>query len=477
MKMKHQDCDRFVIHAGARRRLARWASVAPLALAAWLHLEFAVLATLLPGAAAAQPQVATPPRTLALFVTAKARKDDTAAQQVRGLLRGLADRLQPGGVERALPGAADAAQPLKWLDGLVAEGRTALNNGDWAGALAKFTAAQDLWKGIRPYVSRAQAARIHKGAGVALIGLGRLDEARASLRTSLMLYPVQRSSEYAYSLETRNLFSDVQREVQDAPNATLTVTTRPAGAEVYVDGEFRGFAPLPVERLVAGDHLVVAFQDGYAPASTIVTITGGPAESTVLELSSEGGRDVASAAASFLRAVDRGRGADEEASRLAGMTTASDVVALRVSAEGDSVGITGAHFGRGTVTPMQALVKKDAEFVTGVQKLLTDALAMPSAAGDALPPLDTTEAMMPTAGTATRPTGAEGEEYIVDPDSPLFRDTGKKQAADSVLTKWWFWTAVGVVVVGAGTGIYFLSKKGGDDASTGDLSITINGLR
>ena len=57
--------------------------------------------------------------------------------------------------------------------------------------------------------------------------------------------------------------------------AQLSVSTIPAGAEVYVDGVLRGRSPLMVKELSAGVHLVRLVKTGYMDMSEQVVLIGG----------------------------------------------------------------------------------------------------------------------------------------------------------------------------------------------------------
>jgi hypothetical protein len=60
-----------------------------------------------------------------------------------------------------------------------------------------------------------------------------------------------------------------------AGTGSFTVTTTPAGAAVYIDGDFRGLSPLVVSGLSPGSHTVVLKLEGYLDLSAPVTITAG----------------------------------------------------------------------------------------------------------------------------------------------------------------------------------------------------------
>ena len=60
-----------------------------------------------------------------------------------------------------------------------------------------------------------------------------------------------------------------------AGTGSFTVTTTPAGAAVYIDGDFRGLSPLVVSGISPGSHTVVLKLEGYQDLSAPVTITAG----------------------------------------------------------------------------------------------------------------------------------------------------------------------------------------------------------
>lgn len=65
---------------------------------------------------------------------------------------------------------------------------------------------------------------------------------------------------------------------------SLRVLTRPGGATILVDGEEAGTAPVTVERLMAGSHVVEARLSGHESSSTRVTVEAGRRETLQLDL-------------------------------------------------------------------------------------------------------------------------------------------------------------------------------------------------
>src|SRR5262245_24007858 len=56
---------------------------------------------------------------------------------------------------------------------------------------------------------------------------------------------------------------------------TLSVTTDPTSADVYVDGRFAGQTPANLAALSAGEHRVRLVKNGYLENARVVTLTAG----------------------------------------------------------------------------------------------------------------------------------------------------------------------------------------------------------
>src|SRR5213592_2967158 len=79
-----------------------------------------------------------------------------------------------------------------------------------------------------------------------------------------------------------------------AAAGTVTVTTDPPDAAVYVDGQFAGRSPVTVDRVPPGDHRVRVVKDGYLEHGRIVAVSAGKTASLQLRLTAnDGSSDVA----------------------------------------------------------------------------------------------------------------------------------------------------------------------------------------
>jgi len=63
---------------------------------------------------------------------------------------------------------------------------------------------------------------------------------------------------------------------QAAGEGILYFTSSPAGAEVYLDGQYRGSTPVTVPGVVPGDHTIEYRSAGYTTWSTVIAVPSGP---------------------------------------------------------------------------------------------------------------------------------------------------------------------------------------------------------
>lgn len=422
-------------------------------------------------------------RRLALFVLPKTKKDETTAMFVKALLRGVTDRLVSVGVERAPTSPVEDPGAIAIVRAKVEEGRRALNAQKWEDALNAYSTAQKELDKCLAIAGSALVARTYKGLGISLIAMKRLEEATAAVKRSLLAYPGQKAAEYAYNLESRNLFQTTQREIEESPSGLLSITTSPPGAEVYVDFVSRDFSPTKVSGIPAGEHVVTIFKDGYQAWSKFVTVLGGPEEKLNVELiptaTSKALEDALTAAA---RTIEKGRPGQSEMARLAEVAIATDVILVTVTeGKGRGFTVTGASYGDYGIRPINTTLPRDANIMTSAYGLVTAALDIEVPQEIASGPLEPAPVALPSATAVPAISGAAEEgEYLIDPNSPIFKDTGKKEEGRPIVKEWWFWVAVvgGAALVGGGiTGIVLATRGGETGSATRDLKINLVGPR
>jgi hypothetical protein len=73
-----------------------------------------------------------------------------------------------------------------------------------------------------------------------------------------------------------------------AKTGTVTVASEPAGAVVYLDGQFAGRTPVTVERVQPGDHRVRVVKEGFLENGRIVAVGAGQTATLQLRLTASG---------------------------------------------------------------------------------------------------------------------------------------------------------------------------------------------
>ena len=408
-------------------------------------------------------------RGLAVFVMPKQRKGKAVAVMLGSIVRERTAEMAGVTLYTGSPGAEAVLQ--EEIETLINAGFKALNSG--AGdVLSPFERAWELLEDTPAAGTPTLHARVAKGLGIARLGQGKKAEAARLIKRSLLIFPNQGARQYAYSVEAQEAYLRAKNEIQDMAKGTISVKSIPSGAEVSLDGVFKGYTPIPLQGVSAGGHLLELRLQGYKRWSASPTVTEGGTVAVDANLvdweKKQALRKALStakknlSAAKFLRA----------AKPLAALTGAKEVLVLEAASRGGRHTLSGFHWdGADKVTPVDADLSDGLD--ERVREMLAGALGMEyknasvvSSLGS--PPLETIKSVIEKSGALLG-------DITVDPDSPLFQ-LSEKEKKDSVLDKWWFWTAIGGGAALTVTAIVLavVLKDEAGPGSVGDLSIEIN---
>ena len=319
--------------------------------------RYSGLAGCLAGLLAAAPAIARPPNSLVPASESGGTGRPTLTVLVvpaQPALEGTAARLRRWATSSAIASNRfEVIDPVDALDpdgarerkSRVAEGlaalraaRRAYNELDTANALAEANRALDALSeaGIAARMEDMTDAWLLKIAS--LTANGSHKAAQSETDRLLAVNPAARFSPDLFPPDRIAYAEKVRRKVKAGP-ARLDVRTRPPGAEVFVDGTFRGFSPVTVDELASGEHRVVA----TAPGLTTAQERSWPGavelelrETERAELLRIANQGVANAPDAVKR--------DEVARTYAKSVGASEVVLIALTnAEGDEVRLTGAR--------------------------------------------------------------------------------------------------------------------------------------
>ncbi|MFL5347239.1 MAG: PEGA domain-containing protein [Hyalangium sp.] len=102
---------------------------------------------------------------------------------------------------------------------------------------------------------------------------GDSDEAKLNLIDLMALSPTFELNPKRYSKDFIALRANVATSRSSALRGSATVKSRPAGARVYVDGEFQGYTPMTVGPMQVGKHLLRLDRPGFRQHGELMEIT------------------------------------------------------------------------------------------------------------------------------------------------------------------------------------------------------------
>ncbi len=139
----------------------------------------------------------------------------------------------------------------------LTQGMALYRDGNFSGALAEFAASYQAQPapGVLCRVGLAHRALFHYGEA--------LDALRRCLAEARDLGPKRRA-------EIRREVAEIEALLVD-----VTLAIEPRGAAVVIDARSAGQAPLPVQRLAAGPHVISISAEGYHPLQKEVHVTTG----------------------------------------------------------------------------------------------------------------------------------------------------------------------------------------------------------
>jgi hypothetical protein len=173
-----------------------------------------------------------------------------------------------------VPKDEEAEASLKRAEVGYRESKTAFDGRNWEDAERKLRAT------MKEYAKAAGALNAcgHLCDTVAMYAAslnarGEIEEAKIAILDLLALAPTFELDRKRYPQE----FVTLRAQVATARNAQLRgnveVKTRPSGARVYLDGEFKGYTPLVLQTLPIGKHMLRVERPGFKLWGTLVEVS------------------------------------------------------------------------------------------------------------------------------------------------------------------------------------------------------------
>lgn len=379
-----------------------------------LSLLLVVLAAPAKGApAASAPSL---PSRASVFVVPQETAEASAAKVEVGLTKALEERsVALTDLESLFP--ADVA--VNKAAALIKEGTDAVDNLDFDAARAKFNEAMEFLNQNPGAADAKDVATVHLHlANIALQTGGKPGQktAQDEVMKAYALFPALELDPKYFGPDVKKVADKALVELNKAAKATLTIATAPLGAEVSVRGAALGVSPLAEAPVVpVGRHLVTVKRAGFKPAGAFVSVPKEGGQVSVELVEAEGYGQARSSMKALVPA-NLGKGVPRGARPVAETMKSRFLIVAEVAPGGDGkLEVWDVE----TRARMNVALPTDENFGPVVDKVKAF-LANPSPVAVA----KTTETTVTT--------------------------TAEPSSGDSVFSKWWFWAAVGgVVVVGA----------------------------
>lgn len=184
-------------------------------------------------------------------------------------------------VEASLNGGADGARlaTLKRAADALERGQAAYDAFELDAALEALAEAVVTYEQGLGGLSDAGPvvdALVFQGAAYAL--KGDVKNAKAAFTRAFVLSDTASLDGGRFPDTVQALFEEAREQTSTLPTGALTVYAAPAAAEVWVDGGFRGSAPITVSDLKQGRHYVRVVRDGYVAFGAAVDVKRGGEE-------------------------------------------------------------------------------------------------------------------------------------------------------------------------------------------------------
>jgi hypothetical protein len=288
----------------------------------------------------------------------------------------------------------------------------------------------------------------HLYLGMSLMVLGRKQEGENFIREMIVLdsnRSQRKLSQTEFPPEVIQVHRNVTKQVLSAPIGNLSVSFKPTDAKVYVDAVLQEGKDKAEIALPVGEHFVVVEKKGFRQFSKRILIRPGSNPINV---------DLEEWQLLSPYSLERRNNllATEDLFKLAADLSTNMLLLGNISSSGN---------GRSTVSA-QLFDVRTKEFSKVERMEVADADVQFSGrkiARRLLDHLSRTGSIIPESVAAA---GESGSRIKANPSkqtaSPVVRERRSSKEGLAIHKKWWFWTAVGVVVAGAG-GYFLLGKK------------------
>jgi len=158
---------------------------------------------------------------------------------------------------------------------MVVKGRSAYETLDLDPAIDFLNTALTKYERHAAYIeSPAKVAEVLMLLGATHILRGEEKTGAKRLAQAVAVYPEIEPDPRIFNPGMRQIFQDAVDRLAARPVGTLSITSNPSYARVYVDGKFVGVTPMAIDKVTEGRHLVRLTKDGYRNWGRVIDVVG-----------------------------------------------------------------------------------------------------------------------------------------------------------------------------------------------------------
>jgi len=286
-------------------------------------------------------------------------------------------------------------------------------------------------------------------AGLSLLAQGARDKALAEFRQAVAYDNDFKLSARKFPPDVVQAFNSARQQLLSGNPKLVTFISKPAGANVYIDGRSRGVTPLQGLKLYPGRHFIRLEQEGYSPWTLNLPDGVPPAQIKALMVplwSGDAPEDLLGAA---IANDQLGEPILAQLRLLSGFFRADALVLISISREGRDY-----HVGTRLFVVRPETVSRARLFNLG-----SDRSAFEGKVRGVVSTMRDLRKISGRQGVAANVVPVEHHDFLPDDhaSSGGSNSTGAAGGSGggktSWYTSWWFWTAVGVAAAGAATGL------------------------
>lgn len=143
------------------------------------------------------------------------------------------------------------------------KGKDALFKMEVDSAILQLSDAVDQLIAVLPYIKKQELADAMMAVAVAHYQKGKTAPMQQALKRLLTWRPNYTPDPAQVPPQMNEAVEAARQQVGQLPRADLKVSSEPAGAQIFVDGDYIGVAPLTVPGLAIGEHYVTLKKLGY----------------------------------------------------------------------------------------------------------------------------------------------------------------------------------------------------------------------